>query len=531
MIKNKGVFICLSGNGGLSVKSIKRFIDLMISFGYTSIELGLDDMVKIKEEPYFGYLRGGYSIDDLIELDKYAVSKGVELIPSCQFLGHFGYLSKIPEYENIIDIDDILLIDEPRTYELIENMIKTLRKCFSSNKINIAFDEAHHVGLGKYLDKHGYVNRFDLMLKHLDKVNAIANKYGFICHMWSDMFFKFANHGIYYDKNVNFDKKIMDMVPNNVGLCYWDYYSTDKDLLDSMFKSHLQFNRELYFAGSVSTCNGFAPSNIGSLERLKIQLCEARKFNVENYLITLWPDDGFECSYFSALPGLFEASLLIDGKKLNDKEKNRFKEITGIDFDVYLLLDEPNRSKVNPDLKDINITCKSLLYNDPFLGWKDFELEKIMPIDYGSMVKKYDEVIPSISKKYRTQYIKLRELCACLTYKYDLGIRTRKAYKSKDLKELKDIIKTYDLACNALLRFKKAFYKQWMEENIPHGFDVHEIRLGGLYMRLKDCKQRLSLFVKGKIKSIPELEEELLPYAKFDSMYNLYKGFATVRII
>ena len=70
-----------------------------------------------------------------------------------------------------------------------------------------------------------------------------------------------------------------------------------------------------------------------------------------------------------------------------------------------------------------------------------------------------------------------------------------------------------------------------MEENIPHGFDVHEIRLGGLYMRLKDCKQRLSLFVKGKIKSIPELEEELLPYAKFDSMYNLYKGFATVRII
>ena len=111
MIKNKGVFICLSGNGGLSVKSIKRFIDLMISFGYTSIELGLDDMVKIKEEPYFGYLRGGYSIDDLIELDKYAVSKGVELIPSCQFLGHFGYLSKIPEYENIIDIDDILLID------------------------------------------------------------------------------------------------------------------------------------------------------------------------------------------------------------------------------------------------------------------------------------------------------------------------------------------------------------------------------------------------------------------------------------
>ncbi|HBM70590.1 MAG TPA: hypothetical protein DD377_04415 [Firmicutes bacterium] len=531
MKKNKGVFICLSGNGGLNIKSIKRFIDTMACFGYDNIELGLDDMFKIKEEPYFGYLRGGYSEFDLIDLDNYAKEKGIELIPSSQFLGHFGYLCKIPEYENIIDIDDILLIDEPRTYVLIENMFKTLRKCFTSKKINIAFDEAHHVGLGKYLDKHGYVDRFDLLLRHLNKVLAIAKKYGFSCHMWSDMFFKLANKGLYYDKDVVFSEDILKKVPKDIGLCYWDYYSNGRDLLDSMFKSHLQFDRELYFAGSISTCNGFAPSNIASLEKLKVQLEEARKFNINNYLIALWPDNGNDCSYFAALPGLFKASLLIDGEELDFKEKERFKDIVGVSYDDFLLLDEPNRSKVNPALKEINLTCKSLLYNDPFLGWKDFELKKILPIDYEAMVKKFDDILPRIPKKYKTQYVKLRELCNCLVYKYDLGILTREAYQKGDKEELKKLLKRYDSSCSSLIKFKNAFYKQWMEENIPHGFDVQDIRLGGLYMRLKECKHRLDLYIKGKIKSIPELEEKLLPYAKFDSMYNSYRGFATVREI
>ena len=48
------------------------------------------------------------------------------------------------------------------------------------------------VGLGRYLDKHGYVNRFELLLKHLNKVCEIAQKYGFKPMMWVDMFFNFA---------------------------------------------------------------------------------------------------------------------------------------------------------------------------------------------------------------------------------------------------------------------------------------------------------------------------------------------------
>lgn len=527
---NKAIFICLSGSGALNIDSIKKMINYAKAFSYNQVELGLDDMIKIKEEPYFGYLRGGFSVEELKELDDYAFSLGIELIPSCQFLGHFGCLKKIPEYEPIIDIDDILLIDEDRTYELINHMFLNLRKAFRTDKINIAFDEAHHVGLGKYLDKHGYVDRFNLLNKHLKRVLEYAKKYNFKAHMWSDMFFKLVNKGVYYSKDVSFTKEEINLIPKDVNICYWDYYSKDKDLLRHMMNEHKRIDKDFFFAGSISTCTGFAPSNLAGIEILKNQLEVAKEVGVNNYLITLWPDNGNDCSYFNALAGLFIAAKLIDGYSLDSINYDEFKDIVGIDFNTFLLLDKPNISKLNPDLKAINVTCKSLLYNDVFLGWKDYELEKILPIEYSHIVKEYDEVIPLIKDvDIKTRFIKLRHLCKCLSFKYDLGIKTRKLYKANDKEGLKALIPTYENALSALLDFRQAFFNEWMKENKPHGWDIQEIRLGGLYFRILNCKNRVLDYIEGRINKIEELDETLLKYAKFDSLFNLYQGFVSVR--
>lgn len=107
----------------------------------------------------------------------------------------------------------------------------------------------------------------------------------------------------------------------------------------------------------------------------------------------------------------------------------------------------------------------------------------------------------------------LSSLADLLAIKYDLGIRTRKAYKQGDICLLKQLIKDYTLTEQRLHTFYKNFKGLWFRENKPQGWEVHDIRLGGLDKRLSYCKKTLCAYVDGKIKKIPELEEEIYNYS------------------
>ena len=237
--KHFGVMLDCSRNAIMKVSAVKRMIDYLSKMGYNTLELYTEDTYEIEGEPFFGYLRGRYTGEEIKEIDVYAKSHGIELIPCVQTLAHFTALVRNGEYRPIVDCNDILLIDEPKTYELIDKIFATLAENFTSRLVNIGMDEAHMVGLGKYLDKHGYANRFDLLIRHLNKVTQIAQKYGFKPHMWSDMFFRLARKGEYYEPNANISQEIKDAVPKDVALTYWDYYHDDIDFYNGMIEKHL----------------------------------------------------------------------------------------------------------------------------------------------------------------------------------------------------------------------------------------------------------------------------------------------------
>ena len=120
-----------------------------------------------------------------------------------------------------MDMGNVLLTDDERTYEFIENMIKSVRSCFRTNVIHIGMDEAHDLGRGRHLDIHGYEPTVSIIRRHLDRVCDIAKKYGFEPAMWSDMFFRSWNNGLYCKLGkTNVPKEISDAVPKNVAQVY-----------------------------------------------------------------------------------------------------------------------------------------------------------------------------------------------------------------------------------------------------------------------------------------------------------------------
>lgn len=155
----------------MNVPTVKRFCDIIAKMGYNTLMLYTQDTYEVDNQPYFGYLRGRYSKEEIKEIDAYCISKGIELIPCIQTLAHLNCIFKWWDaYEDIRDCDDILLIGEEKTDKLIDDMFSTISQCFTSKRIHIGMDEAYRVGIGKYLAKHGYQERFDIINGHLHKV-------------------------------------------------------------------------------------------------------------------------------------------------------------------------------------------------------------------------------------------------------------------------------------------------------------------------------------------------------------------------
>ena len=509
-----GVMIDCSRNAVPSVAGLKRFFDVISKMGYNCAMLYTEDTYEVKGEPRFGYKRGRYSIEELKEIDRYAASVGIELIPCIQTLAHLNAIFRWGEYKKILDIDDILLMEDERTETLIENMFASLSEAISSRKIHIGMDEAHNVGRGKYLDKHGLCDRYEILLRHLNRVCEIAKKYGYEPMMWNDMFFRLANKGEYYvDAPLEFSKEITDKVPENCTMVYWDYYSNTATRYDAMMESTKKLSDKVWFAGGSWVWGGFAPHTRYSNVRNALAIPACIRHGVRNAFLTMWGDNGGECPYASALAGLMYAAALAQGMD-EETMKAKFKEITGEDYDAFLELDLPNYIFGEGVSVGTANYSKNRLYDDPFLA---------MFIDNGNsknadgaIYADYAARLHAHAKNSTTEYAYLYEsmasLCDVLSVKFDLGIRTRALYEAGDKEGLRALAeKDYAETIALLEGFYQAYRKQWYNFNKTYGFEVQDTRLGGLERRLKNCKEQLIAYANGEIATIEELNEEVIP--------------------
>lgn len=504
-----GVMVDCSRNGVMTPEAVERFIDLIRGFGYNFLMLYTEDTYEIPGQPLFGHMRGRYTAGEIRRLDDYAAARGVELIPCIQTLAHLNGLMHWGAYHPIRDTGDILLAEEEGTYALIEDMFRTLSGLYRSRTVHIGMDEAHRIGLGQYLARHGYRDRVEILLSHLNRVSELAAKYGLEPIMWGDMFFRLATGGDYYseaDPNGEQMARIAARIPKNIRLVYWDYYSADGERYRRNLTAHEALKGGAWFAGGAWSWGGFAPHNTFSLGATRPAMEACRACGVKNAFITLWGDNGGECSRFALLPTLFAAASFAKGKTDMEGIKREFEEKTGIPYEAMLLLDLPGTPNESEQVVNAE---KYLLYNDPFFGEFDSTLRPGDAASFAACSEKLArwENHPAYGHLFKTQ----RALCRVLELKCDLGVRTRAAYQKGDRAALLTIAEEYEEVRRRLQAFYKAFLHRWEGENKPQGFEVQDARLGGLDRRLAHCGRVLTEYARGERLCIPELEEPPLP--------------------
>ena len=491
-----------SRNAVMNVETVKKLLRVLAAGGYDRLMLYIEDTYKVEGQPMFGYLRGAYTEEELKELDAYADSLGILLVPCMQTLAHLNAIFRWDDYASVRDCNDILLCGEERTYALIEDMFRQLSRSLNSREIHIGMDEAWMVGLGKYLDKHGYENRFDIINRHLARVLEIAEKYGYHCCMWGDMFYHLAFHGDYYRFDAEIPEEVRKQVPKNVDLVYWDYYHLDKKVYDGMLTGFQKFGNPVIFAGGAWRWTGFAPQNRFSLQASEQAIDSCIEHGVKNIICTAWGDNGGEASIFSVLPSV----LYYGARRYGADVKADFADATGCRFDDFMTLELPDEVNRTPHKDYLANYSKVFLYNDLFLGIFDSAANPAYRDVFRTSLAKM-KAAEKRAGDYRYVFSSLCALLDAVSEKYDLGVRIRAAYLAGDRAAAKELCAKIGLVIRKVKKFYALFSAQWHTDNKPNGFEVQDARLGGLIARLSACRKRLSDWADGK-GDLPELKEE-----------------------
>lgn len=536
---SNGFMLDCSRNAAPTPETIKETLARMALMGLNTMQLYTEDMYTLEDRPFFGYMRGRYTDEELIAVDDAAYALGIEVVPCIQTLAHLPTVLRWGAFSHLIDCNDIMMAGEDATYEFVTEMVKKMRKCFRSKRINIGMDEAHMIGLGNYMKKHGVRSRVDIMCEHIARVLGICNEYDFTPMMWSDMFFHLAG-GSYNDAENGIDKAIIEKVPQGVSLVYWEYYCADNGRYDTVLKQHKQFNNPIVFAGCAWKWNGLLPELKFSLKASRAALTQCIGNEIADVFATAWGDDGAECPLNVVLPVLqLYAEIDYHGGDVSDEVlAERFEAYMGASLADFLLLDKPNRTTENQPAIGLNPT-KYLLYQDVMQGLFDRHVDPATFPTFFSDTAKELRAAGERNKEYQYLFEYEAALCDLLAVKSVIGIDLRAAYLAGDRDKLAELVDTAlpEVAAR-LTTFTDLFYDGWMRENKAFGFDTIDLRLGGLQNRIRTAEKRIKAYLAGKIDKLEEFDEPRLFFdaredenADVNTFCNTWSRIATASVV
>src|SRR5690606_625701 len=110
-----GAMFDASRNGVLRVESMEYLLRRMALMGLNLVMLYTEDTYEVPGHPYFGYMRGRYTYDELKRIDDYAYQFGIEVVPCIQTLAHLARALQWDAFAPLRDTEDILLAGSDRT--------------------------------------------------------------------------------------------------------------------------------------------------------------------------------------------------------------------------------------------------------------------------------------------------------------------------------------------------------------------------------------------------------------------------------
>ena len=517
--RTMGVMLDQSRNGVLKPEAVCYFIRKMALMGLNLLMLYTEDTYEIPDLPYFGYMRGRYTARDLRAIDDYACLFGIEVCPCIQTLAHLNRVLHWPAMAHLKDTEEVILAEDESALLFIEEMIIAAAKPFRSRRIHIGMDEASDLGQGNYFRRHGYKPKHEIIQNHLKGVKKILDRHGLHAMMWSDMYFRpFSPGGGYYDAE-NIPTEVFQEAPESIDLVYWDYYHESISEYSHMMELHNRFAASTIFAGSIWNFSGPVPDYHKTLATLLPAIEACRMHHIEEMFVTVWGDNGAESNQLAALAGMqLMAEYLYTGKYCPAETAKRFEVCCHGNYNAFM---ESAKFNTPPGMRSGLLRpanpAKFMLYQDPLIQlYEDDVRECCLSEHYRDLAVCFAQYAGE-TNDFTLLMQFYASLANVLRVKCDWHEHSSSAVKNRDTAAAQALVDSVEDILEKLSHLKSVWRKLWESSNRTYGFEVIDLRIGGLAARFHTARERMQAFASGHTDDIPELSETILPYIRLNN--------------
>ena len=287
---NRGYMLDVSRGRVPTMENLKTLVDRLSLYKINQLQLYVENSQRIDGFEEIWSQTDPFIPEEILDLDRYCNSRGIELVPCIATFGHLYDLLRSVSFSKYREVDaeqgsiftwhnrmrhHTINVADPESYTLIKGILDQYISLFRSNKINICCDETFDLGKGKSAGLIGKMTYGELYISYVNKlVNHLQSK-GKEVMIWGDVLQK--NH------------EIIGKLNDKVTCLNWYYdYGADEE----NFKIFEDNGLKQYVCPSVSGYSRLVNAYDMSFTNIREMAGLGKKYHAEGILNTDWGDCG-----------------------------------------------------------------------------------------------------------------------------------------------------------------------------------------------------------------------------------------------
>lgn len=487
-LKIRGFMLDISRSKVPQLTTLKKIVDILSDLKYNHLELYVEGFsFEYKSFPDVLNDKNYISLDDYLELEKYANSKYIDLVPNQNGFGHMADWLARDEYHHLAECPDGFYIwgstrpsstldpTNKESYELVKKMYGDMIPHFKSPYFNMNFDEPYELGHGKSKAQCDETSKEEVFIEYLNPLYKVVKDYGKTPLMWGDAL-------IGHPEAVAKLPKDLIFIDWGYTLCY-DFMNHSKTLEEKQVKF-------MCAPGTLtwSTITGRYDDMIGSIKNSALA---AKKHHGLGILVTDWGDGGHLQYLPFSYPGIIYGAVCSWGDPDERAISEYLVKLVGPTLSE-VIIDLSKYTKLEGPYRDYGSRLFSLIL------WAEHAMRQASPVDFflekmsSNLIE--DKALNSLEQLFNDNLKKIRNIESLEKAEIENSInllltlidiqRNIKKWLSGETQNVfdKDI-----LILNAYL---KKHYELWCLRNIEPGITPSGNRIKWLIKILTDLEGR-----------------------------------------